>query len=246
LHVSAETGQAFGPEAPGRGPGSFYLGLYPRAWRERYGDELADLLEAGRLTLRSRLDLVRGALDAHLHPASPSRLPVIAALVASGLATAHALVLGIQPVPTDWPGYLEDGLPLIMGAVAALVPLTVGLWLKLGDADGALGRLGLFLGVTGHIAWLLALLAAAAHLTYGPITAAAATVAMAGTAALGVSLVGRGRIALGVLVAAAALSGIAPPSLGWPAFAAAWTAVALALIVEFAGRAAPGQGPRIA
>ena len=45
------------------------LRLYPRAWRERYGEELAAQLEAERpLRLGVVADLVRGALDAHLHP----------------------------------------------------------------------------------------------------------------------------------------------------------------------------------
>ena len=45
------------------------LGLYPRAWRERYGEELCAQLEAQRpLRIGVVADLVRGALDAHLHP----------------------------------------------------------------------------------------------------------------------------------------------------------------------------------
>jgi len=96
-----------------------YVGLFPRAWRERYGDELADLLENEPLGLRARFDLVRGALDARLHPPVPSPLPVAAALVASASAAAHAFVLATQPVPTDWPGYLDDALPLILLSVAA-------------------------------------------------------------------------------------------------------------------------------
>ena len=43
--------------------------LYPRAWRERYGEELSAQLEAQRpLRIGVVADLVRGALDAHLHP----------------------------------------------------------------------------------------------------------------------------------------------------------------------------------
>ena len=44
------------------------LDLYPRAWRERYGDELAELIELRPLTVGGRFDMLRGALDAHLHP----------------------------------------------------------------------------------------------------------------------------------------------------------------------------------
>ena len=128
--------------------------------------------------------------------------------------------LAAQPVPLDWPGYLDEGLPLIIGAVAALLPVTVGLWLKLGDADGFFGRVGLVLSLVGHGAWLLALAAAVLRIEYGAITAIAATIAMVGTASLGVALVGRARVLLGALVALAALAGVGPPGIGWPLFAA--------------------------
>lgn len=218
------------------------IALYPRAWRERYGDDLLAILEAERPGMRARIDLVRGALDAHLHPPLPSPLPVVATVTASALAATHALALAVQPVPTDWPGYLEDALPLAMGSVAALVPALFGLWLKLGDDDGAFGRVGIVLATVGHLAWLAALVAALAHVAYGPLTQAAASVAMAGTAALGIALAGRGRLLLGALLGAAALAGVAPPALGWPAFAAAWTGVAAALAVDFARRSDAARG----
>ncbi len=216
--------------------GSRYVALYPRAWRDRYGDELRLILERDRTGLRTALDLVRGALDAHLHPLKPSRLPTLSAVTASALAVAHAIALAVQPAPTDWPGYLSDALPLLIGSVLAMLPAIVGIWLKLGDADGAFGRLGLIVALLGHAAWLAALAAAATQLEYGSLTAAAATVAMTGSALLGVALVGRGRFALGGMLAAAGLAGIAPPALGWPAFAAAWTGVAALLVLEQADR----------
>lgn len=226
--------------------GSRYVGLYPRAWRDRYGEELDAILERERMGFRTRLDLVRGALDAHLHPAVPSRLPILAAVTASALAVAHALALAVQPVSTEWPGYLEDALPLIIGSVAAILPALLGLWLKLGDSDGALGRLGVIMAVVGHVAWLVALVAAATRLAYGPLTGAAAALAMAGTAMLGVALVGQGRFLLGVLLAAAGLAGVAPPTWGWPAFAAAWTAVAVMLVLEQPDRPVVEGGTRVA
>jgi hypothetical protein len=35
--------------------------IYPRAWRERYGDELSDLIDATGLTPRIAMDVARGA-----------------------------------------------------------------------------------------------------------------------------------------------------------------------------------------
>lgn len=42
--------------------------LYPRAWRERYGEEFAALVEEQPFTLRTLCDLLGGAVDAHLAP----------------------------------------------------------------------------------------------------------------------------------------------------------------------------------
>ena len=234
---------AGGATAAERSRAARYVGLYPRAWRDRYGDELEAVLETDGLGLRTRLDLIRGALDAHLHPDRPSPLPVVAALSASAFAVAHAIALATEPVPTDWPGYLEAALPLIIASVLALIPAVIGLWLKLGDGDGALGRVGIVLATVGYAAWLAALVAAATRLAYGPLTAAATTIAMGGTAALGVALVGRNRVLLGTLLGAAALAGVAPPALGWFAFAAAWTAVAVVVVADFVAASAASEGP---
>jgi hypothetical protein len=73
------------------------LRCYPRAWRERYGDELIDLLARERRTPRLALDLALGALDAHLHPQvgehgpSRARRAVGAALLAGLLVGAGYL-----------------------------------------------------------------------------------------------------------------------------------------------------------
>ncbi|MDQ3217303.1 MAG: hypothetical protein M3Q18_05540 [Actinomycetota bacterium] len=40
--------------------------LYPKRWRIRYEDEMRALLEGGSVSVRDGLDLLRGALEAHL------------------------------------------------------------------------------------------------------------------------------------------------------------------------------------
>ncbi len=47
---------------------SALLGLYPRAWRSRYGDEIADLLTKEPMGYGTVVDTFRGAVFAHLHP----------------------------------------------------------------------------------------------------------------------------------------------------------------------------------
>ncbi len=39
--------------------------LYPRAWRQRYGDEFRAVLEQQTLTAADVIDIVRDAVDAH-------------------------------------------------------------------------------------------------------------------------------------------------------------------------------------
>ena len=47
------------------------LRLYPRAWRNRYEDEFAALLEQCPFSLSDLLDIFAGAIDARLHPQVP-------------------------------------------------------------------------------------------------------------------------------------------------------------------------------
>ena len=44
------------------------LRFYPARWRERYGEEIADLLATEPPSVRSAVDLLRGLIDAHRHP----------------------------------------------------------------------------------------------------------------------------------------------------------------------------------
>lgn len=53
------------------------LRLYPAKWRERYGEEIAGLI-AGEPPISRSFDLLRGAIDAHLHPELV--LPALAAV----------------------------------------------------------------------------------------------------------------------------------------------------------------------
>jgi hypothetical protein len=70
------------------------LRLYPRAWRERYGEELSAQLEAQRpLRIGVVTDLVRGALDAHLHPLRRDDRTIRSSYVSDrGMIAARAIV----------------------------------------------------------------------------------------------------------------------------------------------------------
>ena len=71
------------------------LRLYPRAWRDRYGAEVAELLQHHRITLWTALDILLGALDAHVHPdLLPGRLTSMAHRIRTGeIAVFCAFVL---------------------------------------------------------------------------------------------------------------------------------------------------------
>ena len=47
---------------------SKWLLLYPRSWRERYGDEISELIASEPPSLRQWLDLIAGAIDARTNP----------------------------------------------------------------------------------------------------------------------------------------------------------------------------------
>src|SRR5690242_15287356 len=44
------------------------LQLYPARWRERYGEEFSAVLASQRASVGIVLDLLGGAIDAHLYP----------------------------------------------------------------------------------------------------------------------------------------------------------------------------------
>ena len=46
----------------------FLLRLYPKAWRDLYGEEFVGILSAQRVTPRLLLDIIGGAVDARLQP----------------------------------------------------------------------------------------------------------------------------------------------------------------------------------
>ena len=117
--------------------------LYPRRWRERYGAELEDLVARRPPTVRDRLDLVRGAFDAWLHPelvpaaggsaavgadrsvgARPA-LAAVAAMLGGALAIAGSLLMNDAPLGPF--GYREEPAVLALIFLAILVTAVAAL-----------------------------------------------------------------------------------------------------------------------
>lgn len=89
---------------------SFLLGLYPREWRERYGDEFAALLEDIGMTPGVVVDVLTGAFDAHLRKRASDRTEARAqrASIVGGkltMGTAQSTSGGVQE--TNLPGLVR-------------------------------------------------------------------------------------------------------------------------------------------
>ncbi|HEX5588775.1 MAG TPA: hypothetical protein VFX65_00605 [Candidatus Limnocylindrales bacterium] len=154
------------------------VGLYPRAWQARYGEELQDLVTLRSLGLRGSIDLILGAVDAHRHPelvdvtaplptgAEPvSRKRYADLLVARRLGTASWLgavawifawtVAAQGPMVGTGDDAYRDGsaaMPLYFGALILLAAGLVGQMIRL-PARARVARLGALIGVFAAPIW---------------------------------------------------------------------------------------------
>ena len=123
------------------------LRLYPSTWRARYGAEMTDVLEQRGRRLLDAPDLIRGGLDAHLHPAA----------IGDGATTLEGDSMSLRRA--GWAA-------LLGGALWALAHLGVyfsAYLVRLMDLDGQ----GTASGVGQS--WLLTLLVAPALLVFAQV-----------------------------------------------------------------------------
>ncbi|HET9083894.1 MAG TPA: hypothetical protein VFN41_05765 [Candidatus Limnocylindrales bacterium] len=208
-------------------PGRAWIRLYPRAWRERYEDELLDVLGFRPLTVTTRLDLIRGALDAHVHPLTPPRPPTAAALFAGMAWIVAGLASSLQPLMPDWPGFLLETIPLgVVGAVAS--GRSVAQVARRSGLSGPRGTTAaLLVALIGNAVWIIALVVAALGGPYGAITGATGAIA-----AIGIVLVGAVRsravdrpAAECLLIVGAAM--LIPSPAAWVLAGGAWIGLAV-------------------
>jgi hypothetical protein len=217
---------------PSRPRGAWILRLYPRAWRSRYGAEVEAILLDRAPDLRARFDLLRGALDAHLHPRTPSPAASWAALIAGGAWTAIAATTMTEPVPPDWPGFLAWTLPVaLVGAIAALVA-SLGLAQRTGDDTGRLVDGVAVLALLGQGAFVLAIGVAVFGGPYGSPTGAAQTVASLGIIALGLTLARHDDHPIAEAAMVAGAAALIPWPGAWLVCGVAWTGIGLWLRFE--------------
>ena len=90
------------------------IALYPAAWRARYEEEFEDVIALRPRTTHERLDILRGAVDAHLHPQRvggeriPDRYGIAPLLGLPSLALVLLLAAN-GPVQFDEYGTYRDG-----------------------------------------------------------------------------------------------------------------------------------------
>jgi hypothetical protein len=153
------------------------LALYPREWRRRYALEVLAHFGERRLGWRERLDLIGGAIDAHLHPQWPVRrrhwaAPVTGVMVLTwaqlALSTLAFLVLG--PRDVRWSPLLAIG-GVVLWTVVFCAParrrwplpiaIVTGLALDilLLSPVSPITRLGWKVQLLGILAWALVLTA---------------------------------------------------------------------------------------
>lgn len=106
------------------------VALYPRAWRDRYEVELLNLMTERPPTPRDRFDIVRGAVDARLHPQVASATPDGSGLgiriggalgvVGGSLWVAASLAFHGAPLNLDL-GYKESGYAFLIAVAAGLI-----------------------------------------------------------------------------------------------------------------------------
>ena len=219
---------------------SALLRLYPRAWRARYGDEMAALLEERPLGLNDRLDLIRGAFDAWVRPPTPSLAPMFAALIGGGLWTVVATAVLVQPAPPDWPGYLAEIVPLALVAAVCLLVAATACVLRAGETRSRAIGLATGLVVVGYLAWIGMLGATHLGLVGGPVLAAAQALAMVGTIAVGLILIRARDEPIGFLLIAAPVAMLVPATVTWLAFGAGWTAIGIVMWLDRAARIESG------
>lgn len=138
--------------------------LYPATWRRRYEQEFSQLLAERPPSVRDRIDIVRGALDARVSPQIPGsrvreRVGYLA-LLGMGVWIAALIVMMNGPVMRDSYGTYRDGaaaLPLFVLAFVLLAATLVAIVRRLPERPGrAAGLVAVVAGpIWSAMPWLL-------------------------------------------------------------------------------------------
>jgi hypothetical protein len=146
------------------------VALFPRSWRQRYGEEFEVLLEDSDLSLNDLLDLARGAWDARRHPQPhlggggeemATRLGHGVAIAAASVA-ALVLLVALQSLRPLAANFQANEIVAFVVAAAILGAAAAALW-RLG------GMRGLWVLLAARIL-VEAVVDVANNLSSGPLT----------------------------------------------------------------------------
>ena len=149
------------------------MALYPQAWRDRYEDEFLALLAERPPDPLDRVDIVRGAIDARLHPAPVEPQPSTTVEKPEGRLDNRRLgwltLLGIPvwfaavvvavngPIVTDSWGTYRDGMAAHPLAFVAIGLLLVGMAAAAGDLPASSrARTATLIGALAGLLWAFA------------------------------------------------------------------------------------------
>lgn len=146
--------------------------LYPAAWRARYEAELQGILAEHPLTPRQRLDLVWGAIDAHLHPGLAGPPSAVLAGAGPGMVvarhespttTAFATAVAVTALVVGALLVLQAGVALWGGrslqqALLAIGGVALGLVLRRSGGTDPLTRVGTTILLLSVVALVMPLL----------------------------------------------------------------------------------------
>jgi hypothetical protein len=106
---------------------SALIHLYPRAWRERYGREMADLLASQGMSLRTVADLVAGAIDARFSPQRVAQQSPVTSGGAMESIKRSVCNAGGLSTQDQWrsAGWMAGG-SLALSAFAVLLKMQIG------------------------------------------------------------------------------------------------------------------------
>ena len=112
---------------------SALMRLYPKAWRQRYGPEMRELLAAEKPSLRTYADLIAGAIDARLNPQSQAPLPAGATKGAEKMTRAFKCAPAGVTMADQW----RSAAWMVGGS---LTLTAFGIWLKMQIGANALSE----------------------------------------------------------------------------------------------------------
>lgn len=131
------------------------LRLYPKAWRQRYEVEMQALLDQHEVTIGTRLDLLRGALDASLFDRRFAVSPTVSALRGARLGLVPCVFVVAQFL-LSLDLYADSTLLNLLGTAVPVSLAVACLWAGKGEAERGTGWAARLLagGAAGAAGWL--------------------------------------------------------------------------------------------